>query len=319
MGAGEHDGEREAFLRVLAGREPLSSFLELRHRVGPETLASQFFPVNDFAGIDAAIDLRAESVDVYVGCAPRSRRSGTKRDIARVWVLWAECDGASAAYAAQHYDPEPPVVVRSGSGANVHAYWPLREPISPQEAERANLRLAHALGADHACFDVARILRPPGSFNHKHEPPAPVTAMRLATGLSFDAHRVLRDAPPVHDLRLDRRWNDRGRRELRGDVLLQVEPAVYVSELLGVQARAGRKVRCPFHRDERPSLHVYPTAERGWCCFSCGRGGSIYDLAAALWGLQPRGREFVELKRLLAERLGADLGRQARTVGRHLP
>jgi hypothetical protein len=113
------------------------------------------------------------------------------------------------------YDPEPAIVVRSGSGANVHAYWPLREPLSPQDAERANLRLAHTIGADRACVDVARILRLPGSWNHKHEQPAPVTTMRLEAGIRFDAGRVLQEASPVEDLRLERRWSDRSARDVR--------------------------------------------------------------------------------------------------------
>jgi CHC2 zinc finger len=94
--------------------------------------------------------------------------------------------------------------------------------------------------------------------------------------------------------------------------LLQIEPTVYVRQLLGVPAGPGRKVHCPFHTDTRPSLHAYTTAERGWCCFSCGRGGSIYDLAAALWGMRTRGREFIELKRLLTEHFAGELPRSTR-------
>ena len=43
------------------------------------------------------------------------------------------------------------------------------------------------------------------------------------------------------------------------------------------------KIRCPFHPDGTPSLHVYPTPEQGWFCFGCRRGGTIYDLAAEVW------------------------------------
>ncbi len=76
---------------------------------------------------------------------------------------------------------------------------------------------------------------------------------------------------------------------------------MYVGDLLRSQPGRNRKVSCPFHDDEQPSLHVYPTGERGWCCFSCRRGGTIYDLAAGLWGLQTRGIDFHELRsRLLA-------------------
>jgi hypothetical protein len=55
-------------------------------------------------------------------------------------------------------------------------------------------------------------------------------------------------------------------------------------------------MRCPFHADEYPSFHVYPTAARGW---SAGRGGSVYDLAGALWDMQARGRDFARLKQRL--------------------
>jgi hypothetical protein len=58
-------------------------------------------------------------------------------------------------------------------------------------------------------------------------------------------------------------------------------------------------VPCPFHADRQASLHVYETAARGWYCFGrCRRGGTIYDLAAPLYGYDPRGENF---KRLRAE------------------
>ena len=68
-------------------------------------------------------------------------------------------------------------------------------------------------------------------------------------------------------------------------------------------------------RTGRPSLHVFPTPERGWCCFSCGRGGSIYDLAAAMWGMTPRGREFIQIRERLQERFAAEVSRPRLTHG----
>ncbi len=100
----------------------------------------------------------------------------------------------------------------------------------------------------------------------------------------------------------------RAARSAAGDPLLELEPAVYVSALLGVPIGRDRKVSCPFHADEHPSLHVYPTAAQGWHCFSCRRGGSVYDLAGELMGMQTRGVEFLQLRALLRERL---LGRVA--------
>jgi hypothetical protein len=297
----------DVYLAALAGGAPQSAFLEIRHRVSAHGLAANFVPAHDRVTLSTAIRRLAAGSDVYVGCAPRVRPSGTKQDISCVWVLWAECDGAEAARAARSYRPAPAIVVASGSGPNIHAYWPLRRPLAPRDAEVANLRLADALGADRVCFDAARILRPPGTWNHKHAPPRPVKALRMERGVTFEPADVIAHAPMVEVERIERRWSERGARDLRGDPLLRIPPAVYVSELLGVSARAGRKVHCPFHDEQHPSLHVYPTAARGWSCFSCGRGGSIYDLAAGVWRMRTRGHEFVELRQLLHERFAGRL------------
>ena len=109
---------------------------------------------------------------------------------------------------------------------------------------------------------------------------------------------------------------ERPRRALRAlptpserDVLLEVEPAAYVESLTGAEVPRSGVIRCPLpdHEDRTPSFHVYG-AERGWFCFGCHRGGTVYDLAAALWGLPTRGSGFVELRRQVAEAL---LGRAA--------
>jgi hypothetical protein len=78
-----------------------------------------------------------------------------------------------------------------------------------------------------------------------------------------------------------------------------------VARLLGVEIPRHRKVTCPFHDDRRASLHVYPTAERGCYCFGRRRrGGTIYDLAAALYGLESRGDDFVRLRTQLRRLFG---------------
>jgi hypothetical protein len=188
-------------------------------------------------------------------------------------------------------------VVRSGSSANRHAYWPLREPLAPADAERANRRLVHALAADPASTDAARILRPPHTHNFKHHPPTDVTLERIGDQ-RHKADDVIGHLPQAPD-ELRRRGREPGPALRDGDPLRRIQPATYVHALTGQNVGRERKVRCPFHDDATPSLHVYETAEGGWYCFSCRRGTSIYDLAAPLWGLQTRGPDFVELKRRL--------------------
>jgi hypothetical protein len=83
-------------------------------------------------------------------------------------------------------------------------------------------------------------------------------------------------------------------------------PAVYVTELVGRAPGRNHKTSCPFHENRTPSLHVFPTPERG---------GSIYDLAAAVWGMTPRGREFIQIGERLQERFAAEMSRPRLTYG----
>ena len=82
-----------------------------------------------------------------------------------------------------------------------------------------------------------------------------------------------------------------------------IPPPVYFERLTGLRVGPSGKLRCLFHDDRSPSLHVYREPDRGWFCFGCGRGGSVYDLAALLSGRKTRGRDFIELQRELQELL----------------
>lgn len=53
------------------------------------------------------------------------------------------------------------------------------------------------------------------------------------------------------------------------------------AETAGIQVNRSGFCSCPFHSDRTPSLKIYD--EGGWYCFSCNRGGSVIDLAAALY------------------------------------
>jgi hypothetical protein len=89
----------------------------------------------------------------------------------------------------------------------------------------------------------------------------------------------------------------------RSDPLLAIEPASYVEALTGHAVPRERKINCPLHQDRTPSLHVYQQPENGWHCYGCNRGGTIYDLAAALWGLKTKGADFLALRARLSHEL----------------
>lgn len=80
------------------------------------------------------------------------------------------------------FSPSPSIVVASGGG--LHLYWPLLEPLDLQCDEAGTVksllrRLAIALGGDLAAAEPARILRLPGTLNHKYTPARPVEFERF--------------------------------------------------------------------------------------------------------------------------------------------
>lgn len=145
--------------------------------------------------LDAAArtaELWAPRRDVYAGVAPRRGRRGDAAGAAVLAWLFADVDaeGLAAARAllaaalARHGLPDPAILVASGGETGgLHAYWPLADPLAldaPEDRARAAAllrRLARSIGADPACCDVARVLRVPGTLNHKRNEPRPVTLL----------------------------------------------------------------------------------------------------------------------------------------------
>ena len=74
-----------------------------------------------------------------------------------------------------------PVTVNSGRG--IHAYWVLKEAVTREQWEPVADKLAavcktQRFHVDPAVFEAARILRVPGTFNYKNNPPLPVAVIR---------------------------------------------------------------------------------------------------------------------------------------------
>ena len=176
-----------AFMAVLAGPQPAQGWLELRHRRhDSHRMHQRFFPATEPQAAACAATVLARTGDVYVGCAARSERRGTRQAVQQGWVAWVDCDDPCSIERLERFEPQPPIVVRT-SARGRHAYWPLDRPLAVGELEQANRRLAHALGADPACADAARILRPPSTLSYKHEPPFAVTLERY-TGEQLDPY-----------------------------------------------------------------------------------------------------------------------------------
>lgn len=286
------------YLDVLFDRARPTGLVEMRWRTSGG-MARRFLPVADRLQLTRLLAETGERTDVYLGVLPRWRPAGGRAAVVGDGrSVWVDLDTDVATRALEPVDPAPSLVVASGGAGHLHAYWSLTAGVPPHVVERANRRLAWALGGDMSSTDAARILRPPATLNHGRG----CAAVRLvaASGAPCrlsDLTGGLLDPPAPLQRAATRSAGG------RLDALLDVEPQRYVAALTGQRVGRSRKVRCPLHDDGRPSLHVYREPARGWFCFGCRRGGSVYDLAAAMWHVEPRGTGFVALR----ERLSAML------------
>ena len=295
--------ELRAYLDLLVGTETAHAYLDVRTREPQDKVMKQrFVALERRAQLLAALPAAAARADVYVACAPRASRAGTREAIAGAWIAWVDVDGPDGLQRLDAFDPPATLIVASGSPGGAHGYWRLSARTPVLMVEDLNRRLAHATGGD-PVWAVTSILRPPGTRNHKLTPPALVRIAGGAGGVYDPA--ALRAALPRVPLPVLR---PRVARDPGTDPLLTLLPRLYVARLLGVEVPRSGFVFCPFHAERRPSFKVYETPQRGWACYSKAcrrngrpRGGTVYDLAAAMWGVEPRGRSFLWLRERLHE------------------
>ncbi len=287
------------YLRVLAGTDPTGRLIEIRSALAGGGMRQTFTPATQPQLAADTITRLAAHTDVYIGVLLRRRRGGGRDACERSHLAFVEIDRPDAMQRFTRYRCPPTMIIASGSRGHAHAYWQLHQLVGLDKLEQANRRLAHQLGGDPACIDASRILRPPTSRNWKHTPPTPVrllehhperryTLAELTTGLVDPSPRQRPTRAPVRTAasELDQQ-------------LLEIPAATYVPVLTGRHPNRAGKIHCPFHEDATPSMQLY---QHDWYCYgACRTGGTIYDLGALLYGLRPRGREFLQLRQRLAE------------------
>jgi hypothetical protein len=196
-----------------------------------------------------------------------------------------------------------------------------------EEIERANLRLIHALGHRHdehgkqiptvacvTCKERGRVLRLAGSRHGESGRYARIVFADLwRAGYTLD--ELVGDLPDAQDQGAARRERRGAQRSYGDDPYERLSILEVYEALTGNQASATRKVHCPHrdHPDPHPSCDL-DEAKNCWTCRSCGRGGSVYQLASAVLGgptnHDVHGEAFRAARRILAEHFG-ELGRDS--------
>jgi len=157
--------------------------------------------------------------EVYFGCSKfETNKNRTKDNVKQLKSFWVDIDcgegkaipnektGIPEGYIDQATGLQElqkfcatiglpkPLLVNSGRG--IHAYWPLSAPITRAEWEPVAARLnelcvIHKLYVDASVFEAARVLRIPGTFNFKDNPPKPVEVISNGEDVDYQAFKNL--------------------------------------------------------------------------------------------------------------------------------
>jgi len=138
-----------------------------------------FFDFEDISAINVFCSDNQDD-NLYFGVATRDGQGGTKGNIVHIPCVWADIDFKDTprkiiADRLDKFPYQPSVIIRSGGG--IHLYWFLKEPAEKEDipqVEDVNRRIAHELGGDLNACDAARVLRMPGTVNHKYPAPCEI-------------------------------------------------------------------------------------------------------------------------------------------------
>lgn len=194
-------GERDVKQKLVATREEVDSYAEKFVAEGRNV----FFGV---AKYETGQNRQKENVKalralwVDIDCGPTKAAVSEKTGRPDGYIDQAAGIAALKQFCATVGLPRP-LLVNSGRG--VHAYWPLTRDVSRQEWEPVANRLSqlcvtHDFYVDPSVFEVARILRIPGTFNFKDNPPKEVTVISDAPAVEFEAFRDLLGVKPLQEM-----------------------------------------------------------------------------------------------------------------------
>ena len=132
------------------------------------------------------------------------RKRGGISNVEAINCLYAEFDGDKALIKERisKLHIQPGVMIDSGGG--VHCYWLLSDPVQVTASNLDQLKGLQArwvayVGADEGAKDLARILRLPGSINHKYNPPRPVTFIKADFTATHTLNELAALLPPVKE------------------------------------------------------------------------------------------------------------------------
>jgi hypothetical protein len=165
--------------------------LDLRAIAKGKPPKREVFLLEDEVGIKNFIKENVKNYDLYFGVATRDANGGKKENIVEIPGLWVDIDykdidPKEADRRLSEFPFKPTLIINSGGG--LHVYWIFKEPSTKEEMDLCEATMSGMvvrLGGDKQAAEAARILRIPGTLNHKYKPPREVS-LRYHNGSRYN-------------------------------------------------------------------------------------------------------------------------------------
>lgn len=156
--------DASATIRVLFASAPHDGLVEVR-RVPAKGTPAQFVDPHEPV---LPADSELSEGNWFFGTVLRT----PTRELHSATLVWADLDSKTAEPPdPAKVFPRPNVAINSGSGT--HLYWVLAQPVDPLKAVYLSTLAALAFSGDRKVLEAHRVMRLPGSFNQKYDPPKP--------------------------------------------------------------------------------------------------------------------------------------------------
>ncbi len=166
----------QAFLQTWFSTCPSDQILELRAiRPTDHHVIQEWFALDAVGELFGRACELVEEYDCYFPVCPRIHPRGDKASVTHAPGLWADldfkrfADGEAGALRKLAAFPLPPSwIIATGGG--FHLYWKLNQAVRWDASMQGRLHgIVRMLDADPAATDRSRVLRIPGTFNHKYQ------------------------------------------------------------------------------------------------------------------------------------------------------
>jgi hypothetical protein len=174
-----------AIMRLLRTQPGEYFFLSSKNRKGGDWQEHPFHR-DELNGMPAFVD---EHLDRNLYFCPHGFRRPHRRKVSAVLpcLLCADMDGVSPF----ECEPEPTGAIETSPG-RYSGWWCTDRPVT----EQLNKRLTYFNDFDHGGWDLTQILRLPGSYNYKYDPPAKAHLL-WADGKRYAVSDLEKRLPPL--------------------------------------------------------------------------------------------------------------------------